>query len=326
MNRQLGILLINIGTPAAPTEKAVYKYLAEFLGDPYVVDYPRWLWKPILNRIILRTRPERSARLYAEIWQKEGSPLLTTTRSIAGKLARREPDFLVSVGMRYGDPSIRRGLEELRERGAQHLVVLPLFPQYSSSTTETARKEVLAQIDAGINFETVTFIESYHNHPAYIRALAASIRQVWEADGKPEKTLFSFHGVPRRYITRKKEPYQDQCRETAALTARQVGLAQPEYLITFQSRFGPEAWLTPYTEEALAALGADSCTGLSVLCPGFAADCLETLEEITIQGREVYENAGGKNFQYISALNDREEHLDALVEIIRDSLSTNLPR
>jgi ferrochelatase len=323
MNCQIGILLINIGTPDAPTENALYKYLAEFLGDPYVVDYPRWLWKPILNRIILRSRPARSARLYAKIWQEEGSPLLTTTRSIADKLARREPDFLVSIGMRYGEPSIRRGLEELREGGAQHLVALPLFPQYSSSTTETARQDLLAQIDAGIEFETVTFIESYHDHPAYIGALAASIRQGWEAQGKPEKTLFSFHGVPRRYITRKKEPYQDQCRETAALTAGQLGLAQSEYLITFQSRFGPEPWLTPYTDEALAAVGADGCASLAVLCPGFAADCLETLEEIALEGREAYENAGGKNFKYIPALNDREAHLDALVKIIRDSLPKN---
>lgn len=324
MTPKIGILIINIGTPDEPTEDALRRYLAEFLGDPYVIDYPRWLWNPILNRIILRSRPAKSARLYAKIWQPEGSPLLLTTQAIADGIARREPDFLIAVGMRYGEPSISRALEELLRRGAEHLVVLPLFPQYSSSTTGTARQAVSSELDGGLTFQSVTIIEEYHQHPAYINALEASIQQAWEETGKPEKTVFSFHGVPRRYITRKGEPYQEQCRVTADLTAARLGLEQDEYLVTFQSRFGPETWLTPYTDEALAALGAENCLSLSVLCPGFAADCLETLEEIAIEGRETYEDAGGENFEYIPALNEREVHINALIQILRDNIPEDL--
>ncbi|MEJ2759060.1 MAG: ferrochelatase, partial [Anaerolineales bacterium] len=315
-----GILILNLGTPDAPTEEALYRYLKEFLGDPYVVDYPRWRWGAILNWIILRVRPAKSAALYREIWGEEGSPLLVITEAIAAGLAERETDWQIEVGMRYGNPGIRQGLEALSAGGVTHLVVLPLFPQYSTSTTETAKQAVYAALESLPPFEQVTFVEDYHRHPAYISALAESISETWSETGQAEKLLFSFHGVPERYVTRKGEPYREQCLRTAVLTAGQLGLSQDDYVVSFQSRFGPEKWLTPYTDEVLAALGAQGTGSLGVVCPGFAADCLETMEEINIQGREVYEAAGGKGFHYIPALNERAGHVEALAAILRDAM------
>jgi ferrochelatase len=320
MNKETGVLLLNIGTPDAPTPEAVREYLAEFLSDPYLIDFPRWFWLPILNKIILRSRPARSAALYASIWQESGSPLLTATQSIAEKIRQANPGWHIAVGMRYGCPSIREGLDQLAAAGVDHLVIFPLFPQYSSTTNLTAIEHTFKQIEAGFNFEEITVIEDYHDHPAYIRALAASIKTEWAVSGQPERLLFSFHGVPRRYVTRKGEPYQDQCCATAALVADQLSLQSDEYIVSFQSRFGPEPWLTPYTDETLEELGAHKLDRLGVVCPGFAADCLETLEEIAIQGREVYEESGGEGFRYIPALNDSELHIQALSAVIADAL------
>ena len=320
MKSTTGILLINIGTPDSPTPEAVKTYLAEFLSDPYLIDYPRWFWLPILNRIILRSRPARSAALYASIWEEDGSPLLTITQAIADKLQQANPDWHTAIGMRYGSPSIRDGLERLANAGVDHLVIFPLFPQYSSTTSLTAIEETINQIEAGIDFGEVTIIEDYHDHPAYIQALVDSIQAEWAVTGKPEKLLFSFHGVPRRYITRKGEPYQDQCCATAALAADRLDLHADEYLVSFQSRFGPEPWLTPYTDETLEELGAQRLKSLGIVCPGFAADCLETLEEIAVEGRETYEEAGGEGFRYIPALNDSSGHIQALSAVIADAL------
>lgn len=320
MNEKIGILILNLGTPDAPTEEAVRPYLKEFLSDPYVVDYPRWLWMPILKGVILRVRPPKSARLYQKIWGEAGSPLLVTTEKIAARLAQRQPEWQLAVAMRYGNPNILHGLKTLAGAGVRHLVVLPLFPQYSTSTTETAKQAVYAALESLPPFEQVTFVDDYHQHPAYIGALAESISQSWAQTGKPEKLIFSYHGVPERYVTRKGEPYQAQCLKTSELVAEQLGLSDKEYVVCFQSRFGPEKWLTPYTDEMLAALGGEGTRSLNAICPGFAADCLETLEEINIQGREVYETAGGEGFHYIPALNDRESHINALAEILRDAI------
>ena len=222
--------------------------------------------------------------------------------------------------MRYGNPSIRTGLEHLADAGVEHLVIFPLFPQYSSTTSQTAIEETIKQLDAGFDFKQVTVIEEYHDHTAYIQALVDSIQVEWAVTGKPEKLLFSFHGVPRRYITRKGEPYQDQCCATAALVADRLGLQSDQVMVSFQSRFGPEPWLTPYTDETLEQLGAHRLHSLGVVCPGFAADCLETLEEIAVEGRDTYQEAGGKGFRYIPALNDSSGHIRTLAEIIFDSL------
>lgn len=319
MDRIIGVLLINIGTPDTPTEKAVTDFLSEFLSDPYVVDYPAWLWKPILEKIILRTRPKKSARNYARIWES-GSPLLVITQSIALKLNQIKPDWQVSIGMRYGNPSIKNGFHELKEKGVTQLVILPLFPQYSSVTSQTAIRQAKNQIAAGFGFQAITIVEDYHDHPAYISALAESIQKAWSLTGKPEKTLFSYHGVPKRLVTIKGEPYQTQCYATSSLTSQKAGLKGRETAVSFQSRFGPEPWLVPYTDKTLTTLGTEGCKSIHVLCPGFAADCLETLEEIAIQGKETFTQAGGGNFYYLPALNDSDPHIQALAEIIKDAL------
>lgn len=321
MTKQTGILLLNLGTPDAPTPEALRSYLAEFLGDPYVVDYPRWLWNPILNHIILRTRPARSAKLYASIWQEDGSPLLTITQSIAAKLNQQNPDFHIVVGMRYGQPSVQEALQELQQKDIHELIVLPLFPQYTSTTSTTAIEHVKKSLQEGFNFHRVTFIEEYHDHKAYIMALAASIRQAWQQTGKPEKLVFSFHSIPKRYVTWKGEPYQEQCYTTAALTAQQLELRPEEYQVVFQSKFGPEPWLSPFTDDTLEELGAAKTGSAHVVCPGFAADCLETLEEIAIEGKHEFQSAGGGDFHYIPALNDSDLHIQALNEIILKVLS-----
>jgi len=320
MEKKIGVLLINVGTPDAPTEEAVFRFLAEFLNDPHVVDYPAWLWKPILNRIILRTRPKKSAHNYTKIWQDDGSPLLSITQSIADKLGETDPDWQITIGMRYGNPSIGDGLNKLQDHGATDLVVLPLYPQFSSSTSLTSIDRTRQVLGAMPGFDRVTIIEDYHDHPAYIAALAGSIQQAWTRYGKPEKTLFSFHGVPRRYVTKKGEPYQEQCLGTYRLLTQEVNLRDDEIVLGFQSRFGPEPWLQPYTNRVLSALGAEGCQSLHVICPGFVADCLETLEEIAIQGKKIFQEAGGGNFHYIPALNDSEKHIKALRKIIQDAL------
>ncbi|MCD6426251.1 MAG: ferrochelatase, partial [Anaerolineales bacterium] len=301
--------------------KAVTDFLSEFLRDPYVVDYPAWLWKPILEKIILRTRPKKSARNYAKIWKESGSPLLYITRSIALKLGQLNPDWQISIGMRYGNPSIKNGLQKLTEKGVAQLVILPLFPQYSSTTNLTAIRHTEKQIGSGSGFQNVTIIEDYHNHPAYISALAGSIQDAWTLTGKPEKTLFSFHGVPQRYVTKKGEPYQTQCHDTSSLVSQKAGLKAGETAVSFQSRFGPEPWLSPYTDKTLTTLGVEGCKSIHVLCPGFATDCLETLEEIVIQGKETFTKAGGGEFHYIPALNDSDRHIRALADIIKEALA-----
>lgn len=324
MDQKIGVLLINIGTPDAPTEEAVYRFLSEFLNDPHVVDYPAWLWKPILNGIILRTRPKKSARNYAKIWKDTGSPLLSITQSIGNKLGKSSPGWEVAIGMRYGNPSIKDGLNTLHDNEIKHLVVLPLYPQFSSTTSLTSIENARQVLESVPGFDKVTIIEDYHAHPAYISALADSLQKTWKKIGKPEKTLFSFHGVPRRYVTNKGEPYREQCLETYRLISREVSLQREEIGFSFQSRFGPEPWLQPYTDKVLSALGSERCKSLQVICPGFPADCLETLEEIALDGKELFIQAGGGEFHYIPALNDSDPHIYALSEIILGALDNNI--
>ena len=320
MDQKVGVLLINIGTPDTPTEEAVRDFLAEFLSDPHVVDYPRWLWMPILEKIILSKRPKKSALLYEKIWDASGSPLLCHMESLASKLGQKMPKWELSIGMRYGNPSINNGLRELREKDVSHLAVFPLFPQYSSTTSLTAIRKTEEEIAGGSGFKSVTIIEEYHDHPAYIAALADSIQKARSLNGTPDKTLFSYHGIPKRLVTKKGEPYQTQCLATSQLTASKVGLKETEVEVSFQSRFGPEAWLEPNTDETLVNLAQEGCEKIHVICPGFSADCLETLEEISIQGKNIFSEAGGKEFHYIPALNDRDVHVQTLAEIIQDAL------
>ncbi len=317
----LGILLANTGTPDTPTPKAVRRFLAEFLADPRVIEMPRFLWMPILHGIILNTRPRRSAKLYQRVWDDErGSPLLYHTQDLAEKIeaalqARLPKTKLeVAVGMRYGNPSLASGLHQLRERGAELFIILPLFPQYSNTTSGTIIAALFDELKTWRTIPPVQIINNYHDHPAYISAIAKSIKLQ-----KGSKLLFSFHGIPQEYIE-KGDPYEIQSRHTAELVAEKLALPPDAWMLSFQSRFGHQAWAQPYTDEKLAELGRENLGKLNVICPGFAVDSLETLHEIDMEGCEIFQNAGGGDFDYIPALNSNEPQVEALTQIILNAL------
>jgi len=317
-----GALLVNLGTPEAPTEEAVRNYLAEFLWDPRVVDVFRPLWWYILHFKILKTRPAESARLYQKVWTDQGSPLMVTGDRQRDMLEEaltvgREDTVPVALAMRYGAPSIHDGLRRLVDMGCGNVVVLPLFPQYSIATTASVQDAMLAALRGWKDAPVCKLVNNYHDHPAYISALAATVREAWEKEPPSDVLLMSFHGTPERYRTKKGDPYFDQCTRTAHQLADKLGLKPGRWQITFQSRFGKEPWLQPYTDETLITFGQRGIRSVDVICPGFAADCLETLEEIAETGRDQFLNAGGKKFRYIPALNDREDHMQALAKVAR---------
>ena len=317
-----GILVTNLGTPDAPTPAALRKYLAEFLSDPRVIETPRLLWWPILHGFILRLRPRRSARAYREVWTEAGSPLLVISekqcraiRSALGESA--EASYPIGLGMRYGNPSIRSALEKLRSYNLEKLLILPLYPQYSAATTASTFDAVAAVLKTWRRIPQLRMITSYHDDPGYIDALVESIRDQWAQSGKADKLLFSFHGLPKDYVLAG-DPYSDECHATAHLVASQLELDKNRWEVSFQSRFGPREWLQPYTDKLLQEWGMAGIEHVQVICPGFAADCLETLEEIEIRNRDFFLSAGGKKFTYIPALNDRPRHIAALCELIRE--------
>ncbi len=315
-----GVLLVNLGTPEAPTAAALRRYLAEFLADPRVVELPRWLWLPVQHGIVLLVRPARSAEMYARIWTPEGSPLLANSaalaRALESRLSRSPGNAVpVELGMRYGQPGIDAAVAKLLERGADRLVVLPLYPQYSASTTGSAFDRLAAVLCARRRVPGMTFIDGYHDAPGYIAAVAASIREFRAAHGKGERLLFSFHGVPARMVEQG-DPYLAQCRRTASLVARELGLADDEWEVAFQSRVGTQKWLTPYTDELIEAWGRQGMQKLDVVCPGFAVDCLETLEEVRLRYGELFERTGGGELRYVPALNDRADHVELLAALV----------
>ncbi len=317
MSVSTGVLVINLGTPDAPTPPAVRRFLAEFLSDPRVVDLPRIPWQLALRTFILPFRPARSARAYRKVWTPAGSPLLTGTEALTRALARRlaaaraEPPA-VAMGMTYGNPPIDRALGELQAAGATRIVVLPLYPQYSATTTEAALDRVDAALARWRTPPERLVIEDYHADPGYIEALAASIRA---ARAPVDHLLFSFHGIPQRYADRG-DPYGDRCMTTARLVAGRLGLPASRWSVAFQSRVGGARWLGPYTEERLRALARAGAGRVAVACPGFAVDCLETLEEIAIRGAAAYAAAGGTGFEYIPALNDDAAQVDCLAGLV----------
>lgn len=317
----LGILLANTGTPDAPTAKAVRRFLAQFLADPRVIELPRWKWLPILHGIILNTRPRKSAKLYESIWDERGSPLLYHTQDLTMNLEAElrahslEVPINVAVGMRYGNPSIKEALRELREKGATHYVVFPLFPQYSSTTSGSIIESVLSEFTKWRWIPPVQIISDYHDHPAYISAIAENVRAFWANSPRAEKLLFSFHGIPKNYVERG-DPYEKQCLRTVELLVEELALSKDEWTLAFQSRFGRSEWLRPYTNEVLENLGAENLASLDVLSPGFAVDCLETIGEIGDEGQVSFQNMGGGAYSYIPALNATDLHLKALSEII----------
>jgi ferrochelatase len=317
----LGILITNLGTPDEPNTSALRRYLKEFLWDPRIVDMPRVLWWCILQ-VILLIRPAKSARAYKKIWdEKTGSPLLAIARRQADALRAAIKDKIsgpvaVELGMRYGNPSIASALEKLRGANAQRILVLPLYPQYSSSTTASTFDAVAAAVKSWRWVPEFRFVNQYHDDMNYIDALANSIEEAWSRHGKPEKLLFSFHGTPKRFLLTG-DPYFCHCQKTARLAAEKLALKESEWQVVFQSIFGREEWLKPYTIETLRALGRQGVDSVDVVCPGFSADCLETLEEIEQENRHAFLEAGGKQYHYIPALNDRPDHINALLNIIQ---------
>ena len=316
----LGVLIVNLGTPDAPTTAAVRRYLAEFLADPRVVELPRILWRLILHGFILRFRPARSAEAYAKIWTEQGSPLLVYSRDIATSIgqqlaARLSGPVNVELAMTYGEPSIAAALQRLLDAGARRIVCLPLYPQYSGTTTGSVFDLVTGALGKRRWVPEFRFINHYHDAPGYIAAQAQNIRDYWEQHGRGEKLLFSFHGVPRQTLLRG-DPYHCQCQKSARLIAESLDLDDDDWMITFQSRLGRAEWLRPYTDETVRDLGSKGIKNIDVVCPGFAADCLETLEEIQMQNAEFFKEAGGDSLNYIPALNGRDDHVAFLARLV----------
>jgi ferrochelatase len=319
-----GILLINLGTPDAPTPAALRSYLKEFLSDPRVVEIPRPIWWLILNGIILNTRPKKSAKKYASIWTSEGSPLLFHTEKQAkllkGWLGERiKSPFQIEIAMRYGKPSIPAGLDKLRAANCDRILILPMYPQYAASTIASMLDKIGQYFLRVRNQPALRTIRHYHDHPAYINALAANIRNYWQREGRPNILVMSFHGLPR-YTLDKGDPYHCECQKTARLLAERLGIDKEQYRITFQSRFGKAEWLKPYTDKTLETLGKAGTERVDVVCPGFVADCLETLEEIAQEVRDTFLSSGGKSFHYIPALNESDAWIDALGQIALENL------
>lgn len=315
-----GVLLTNVGSPAAPTPQAVRPYLRKFLGDPRIIEYPRWFWWIVLHGIILNTRPRRSARLYSNIWTDAGSPLLVNLQRQCDALQRQLQErtgatIPVAIGMRYGTPSIQESLHQLDQAGVRRLLVFPLYPQYSATTTATSLDGIFRELSRWRWLPELRTVIHYHDHPGYIAALANSIEEHWQTHGKADRILFSFHGIPRSYFEQG-DPYFCECQKTVRLLVARLNLAESDYGVSFQSRFGPMEWLRPYTDETLEEWGRQGVRSVQVIAPGFSGDCLETVDELGREGRETFLEAGGQSFTYIPALNDRPDHITALTDIV----------
>jgi ferrochelatase len=322
---KLGVLLCNLGTPDAPTAKSVRRYLAEFLSDPRVVELPRALWLIILHGIVLRVRPRRSAKAYAKVWTDEGSPLLANSKRQGAAIASALEEALpgrteVIVAMRYGSPSIASGLQQLRQLNARKILILPLYPQYAAATTASVLDAVSSELSRWRWTPALRFISDYHADVGYIESLATSIQQYWSANSTGEHLLMSFHGTPKDSLFAG-DPYHCQCHATSRLVIEQLKIADDRWSTCFQSRFGWNEWLQPYTEERLRELAKNGVKTVDVVCPGFSADCLETLEEIALRYAEVFTSAGGESLRYIPALNDDPNHIKALTHLIKKNLA-----
>lgn len=328
-NKKKGVLLTNLGTPDAPTAAALRTYLREFLSDPRVVEIPRLVWMIILHGIILRIRPAKSAKLYQQIWTKEGSPLRVIAEQqkvkVAAQLTEKYGDsVVVELAMRYGNPSITHALQKFKQQGISSIVVLPLYPQYAGPTTASTFDAVVKEIQKWRWIPSLNFINGYYDNPLYIDALANSVSEHIEKHGKPDKLVLSFHGMPKLFHTRG-DPYYDFCKGTTQLlveklSTQKYGLTESNCMMTFQSRFGKAEWLMPYTDKTLSELPNKGDKHIAIISPAFSADCLETLEELAGENKEIFMEAGGEEYHYIAALNDRDDHISALVSIIDKAL------
>lgn len=322
---KVGILLANLGTPDAPTAAAVRPYLRQFLSDTRVVEIPRAIWWFILNCIILVIRPKKSAEKYAQVWTKEGSPLMVHAQKQAtmlrGYLGQKiSSPFAVELGMSYGNPSMQSAIDKLRAQHCDRILVFPLYPQYAASSTASALDAVWRVLLKTRNVPAIRTIRHYHDHPAYIAALAGRVREHWQINGgKPNTLVMSFHGLPKFHLL-KGDPYHCECHKTARLLAEALELSKDEYTVAFQSRFGKQEWLKPYLASTLADLGKAKTKRIDVICPGFSSDCLETLEEIAMEGKEIFTHAGGGEYYYIQALNESEPWIHAMTTIALENL------
>ncbi len=328
--RSIGILLTNLGTPSAPTPKAVRRYLNEFLSDTRIVELPRWQWWPLLQGIILPLRCRYSARLYKSIWSERGSPLLHFAKlQVSGLAAILKEKYGESVkvvlGMRYGEPSIASALEELRSAGVEKIIVFPLYPQYASATTGSTFDCVARTLQTWRFIPALHLINHYADNPYYIKALVARLQSHWQENSPGEHLLFSFHGIPKRSIEQG-DPYYNQCHKTVSLVTQALNLNPDKWQLVFQSRFGRQQWLQPYCDITLKNLPRTGVKTVDIICPGFSADCLETLEEIVERNKEVFIRAGGTRLNYIPALNDQQQHLQALAEIVMPFINGNIER
>ncbi|WDE05816.1 ferrochelatase [Thalassomonas viridans] len=315
-----GVLVTNLGSPGEPTPGALRRYLAEFLSDPRVVEIPRLVWLIILHGIILRVRPAKSAKLYQSIWTEQGAPLVVITQKQKDKIAARlteqyGDDVLVDFAMRYGKPSIASALQKFQQAGVDNIIVLPLYPQYAGPTTGSTFDAVTAEVKRWRWVPSLHFLSSYHDNPGYIDALANTVREHIAAHGKPDKLVLSYHGMPKAF-QEWGDPYYDFCDKTTQLLVAELGLGQDDYLMTFQSRFGKAEWLQPYTDVTLESLPEKGDKHIAIMSPAFSADCLETLEELESENREIFMEAGGEKYHYIAALNDRDDHIEMLTGLV----------
>ncbi len=314
-----GVLLINLGTPDAPTAQALRPYLKEFLSNPRVIEIPRLIWWPILHGFILPFRPKASAEKYAKIWMPEGSPLKVHTERQTKLLrealqARLQNPLIVEYAMNIGKPSVATVMARMQEQGCERILIIPLFPQYAASSTAAAMDNVFSVLNRMRNLPSIRTVKQYHDHPGYIAALAQNVKDYWDAHGRPDKLIISFHGTPRASLD-KGDPYHCACQKTGRLLAEALALTSSQYSVCFQSRFGKAKWLTPYTAVTLEQLGKEQTRRVDVICPGFVSDCLETLEEIAIEAKNTFVQAGGKEFHYIPCLNERSDWIQALADI-----------
>ncbi|SFN37491.1 ferrochelatase [Xenorhabdus japonica] len=319
-SKKYGVLLVNLGTPDAPTPAAIRCYLAKFLSDRRVVDIPKFIWKPILNGFILPFRSFRVAKLYQEIWMEEGSPLLVYSRRqqklLEEKLLKEKlVNISVVLGMTYGSPSLPQAVDSLLQQGIDDLIILPLYPQYSSTTSAAVFDSISKILRGYRTIPTLYFVRSYATHPAYIAALKETIEQSFEKHGRPDRLIVSYHGIPER-LAAMGDIYPQDCQATTELLSQALDYPTDKIMMTYQSRFGRLPWLSPYTDKTVASLPSQGVEHVQVVCPGFASDCLETLEEIEQQNKTIFLGAGGKKFEYISALNDNEAHILLLAQLV----------
>ncbi|NOT11590.1 MAG: ferrochelatase [Methylococcaceae bacterium] len=319
--KKTGVLLTNLGSPSAPTTKAVRRFLKDFLWDPRVVNIPRPVWWLILHLFVLPFRPSKSLKAYKKIWDAKGSPLIFLTRQLTEKIAVQlnTKGVITDYAMRYGEPSIADRLRDFAKQGVTDLIVMPLYPQYSSTTTASIYDDVVKELNQWRHLPTLHFISDYHEDSRYISALVESINQIWRAQGRNQLLLMSFHGLPEQ-LTKWGDPYFYQCQKTAALIAEKLNLGDNDWKMVFQSRFGKAEWLKPYCVDTLKGFPAQNIKKIDVICPGFAVDCLETLEEIAMENKTVFLEAGGESYRYIASLNDSDLHVQALVSLLEESV------